>query len=283
MTQSSGLIQWTCFDAESPEACCQEIEATLGQFRAPSLQFRDCQKLIAHVPHVPALEKYNIAQYSLILPPLDSDSDVAPQQHLWAEQEWTAQETMTSPFVKKSSEARTRSLQSNSILSQEGGMHRLMTSTIETQNETGFYYLLMIIPEGMFVDLDDFITLPTANLYSAKVCDIEKTAFVSGQHVVVVEVPADIDLEIPSKWHIRYPMPQPTGEVWIRNLAEPQVLYVDGQELSYNQEFSSMPDIWVASGYDIDYDVVMWGTVAACCIGVWIMLNDIATVSYWDP
>jgi hypothetical protein len=284
VTQNSNLIQWTCFDAASPDACCQEIEATLGRFEAPSPQFHDCQKLVADVPHVPTLEKYKVAQYSLILSHMSSDSTTAPQQHRWAEQQWTLQEPITSPFVWEPTETNSPSLNLKSTLSQEGGMHRLMTSSLQrTPNESGFYYLLMTVPEGMFVDLDDFLAHSTATVYSAKVCDIEKTAFVSGQHVVIVQVPAETDMEISSKWHIRYPMPQNGGEEWIRNLPQPQLLHWNGQELFHIQDFSSMPDIWVAAGYEQDYDIVMWGTVAACWVGVWIMLHDIASVSYWDP
>eukprot|EP00980_Cylindrotheca_fusiformis_P007804 scaffold1669_cov129-Cylindrotheca_fusiformis.AAC.15 len=280
VTQNINVIQWTCFEAASPDVCCQEIEATLDQVGAPPTE--DCEKLVADVPQVPTLEKYGIAQYSLVLAKTRGDPRNATQQHLWSEGTWNLQETTTSPFLGKTAAINDPTIHSGSVLSEEGGMHRQMKSSVRAQNGNGFYYLFMTIPEGMFVDLDDFVTLPEATVYSSKVCDIEKPAFVSGQHVVIVEVPASADLKISSKWHIRYPMPQSNGEAWILNFLQPQVLYLGAQGLFYTQEFANMPNILVAAGIGGDSDIVMWGTIAACCLGVLIMLNDISSVSYWD-
>jgi hypothetical protein len=225
------------------------------------------------------------------------------------------------------------SIQVSSNLSPQGGMHRLLhhqitmidQGTASTDDDATTttalerLYLFLHVPRGMFVDLDDAVTVVSTStstsrtttsskaefefkwkvdaVHAAKVCDIEQPAFDSGQHAIVVELPpGGSQYDLSSKLHLRYPDPSLEYEQWI-DLVEPHVvgIVVNGNRLGHGHElrreqaiiastegFEILERVWVAAGSDDDYDWVMWTTIAACWVGVVWMLSDISHVSHWD-
>jgi hypothetical protein len=199
----------------------------------------------------------------------DDDDDGDDEQRL------RAREIVSSPyFLEPSKSSRSRfhksiSIQVSSKLSPQGGMHRLLhhqitmidqgtitastdddaTTTATTTTTTTSLeqlYLFLHVPRGMFVDLDDAVTVDNAStsrtttttasskgefqfefqwkVHAAEVCDIEQPAFDSGQHVIVVELPpGGSQYNLSSKFHLRYPDPSLDYEQWI-DLVEPHVV-----------------------------------------------------------
>jgi len=283
VTQYSDLVHWTCFSTLSSTDCCREIEVAgleLG-FSNPY----NCERLLAEVPDVSVLHDYGMAKFSLVLQNHKSDDSVSESvlQHRWEDSTWMNQPSPRSPFFWNDTKTLDESITLQSTLSNEGGMHRQMTSTLEQAQGFESYFIVMTVPQSMFVDLDDFLTDSKSTLHAAKVCDIEKPAFVSGQHVIVVEGRSDSTLCQHTKWHIRYPEPSQGGIDFIQNLPEPQAVFMKDGVLYHNQHLAKMPHVSVATGYEQDGDFVKWATMVACWVGVWKMLLDISMVSYWDP
>eukprot|EP00531_Pseudo-nitzschia_arenysensis_P012572 CAMPEP_0116142468 /NCGR_PEP_ID=MMETSP0329-20121206/14926_1 /TAXON_ID=697910 /ORGANISM="Pseudo-nitzschia arenysensis, Strain B593" /LENGTH=391 /DNA_ID=CAMNT_0003637709 /DNA_START=84 /DNA_END=1259 /DNA_ORIENTATION=+ len=199
-----------------------------------------CELEIAQVPSSIASETENrkdIAQFSWVVPrpSLDSPKQASVEQHLWkipaggVEFERHPVRT-TTPYQKTSIESTPiMASKIDSHLGQDGGMHRLFHHRYEllgNTDEDSTYFLYLIIPSGMFIDLDDPIEATTgtlqsistnedngavasdtnhgfvatatsetssvksfrARLHAATVCDIEQPSFVSGQHLLVWEI-----------------------------------------------------------------------------------------------
>jgi hypothetical protein len=117
-------------------------------------------------------------------------------------------------------------LLADSELDPSGGMHRLLHHSMILDPVVSTYYLYVVVPSGMFVDLDDPLEVSTStsqvwmspmeptsgakcafsivqaaeqdnatssttvqvHLHAATICDIEQPAFVSGQHILVWEI-----------------------------------------------------------------------------------------------
>lgn len=283
VTQYSDLVHWTCFSTTLSTDCCREIEASGLELGISNPH--NCELLIAEVPKVPLLHDYDMAKFSLVLQNHKSHDSASEQvlQHRWEDRMWKNQPSPASPFFWNDMKDLDQSITLQSILSHEGGMHLQMTSTLGQELAFESYFLVMTVPESMFVDLDDFLIDSKYTLHASGVCDIEKPAFVSGQHVLMVEVQSGSNLIQHTKWHIRYPAPSQGGADSIRNFPAPQVVFVKDGVLYHHRYLAKLPDVSVATGYEQDGDFVMWATMVACWIGVWSMLRDISSVSYWDP
>jgi hypothetical protein len=98
VTRNGKLIQWTCFDTETSNGCCQEIQATLIYLPPlPNDTMNLCQQWIAEVPKVPSIDQ--LANDSFIL--TDTRRTKQPLQHkLWNES-WTTQ-ILSSPYYMDS-------------------------------------------------------------------------------------------------------------------------------------------------------------------------------------
>jgi hypothetical protein len=230
----------------------------------------------------------------------------------------------------------------SSTLDRNGGMHRLLHHSVQLLPAMKTYYLFFVVPQGMFIDLDDPIHVPDGtimnvisssssttknhsndakysmhvtssesntpsydvHLYAAKVCDIEQPAFVSGQHILVWEIrltndpvgttmPSDgVVLNFSTKLHLRYPLPTTGIQDWIY-LPEPLLFGIEAgsdEEEKHTSPSSNVEKwqldinelVWVATGNDQHYYIVMWVTISSCVIGVVMMLRDISKVSLWD-
>ncbi|CAJ1934224.1 unnamed protein product [Cylindrotheca closterium] len=286
VTQYSDLLHWTCFSALLSTDCCRDIEIAGFDLGLPNPY--NCEHLIAEIPDVPVLHDHGMAKFSLVLQNHNKTDDSVFEsglQHRWEDSTWKKQDSPTLPFFWGDIKKVDQSARLRSTLSQEGGMHRQMTSSLEKVQDFESYFIIMTVPQSMFVDLDDFlIDDMNSILHATKVCDIEKPEFVSGQHVIIVEGQGDDSTFIRhTKWHVRYPKPGQAGIALIENLLEPSVVFVKDGALYHHQQLAKLPHVSVATGYEKDGDFVMWATIVACCVGVWKMLQDLSIVSYWDP
>lgn len=325
VTHHLDWTQFSCFSEKNETKtsdCCQEIERAVAFLDLPRVE--NCLERLAQVPVASILTENEptsslLADFSLVISSQSESSGTSEEDKRMIQYQWNSQARefttisppILSPFVlhpssdiDSSSEETDYRFSVDSTLADEGGMHRVMTTEIFDNYKDhghlhGTYLIVYQIPEGMFVDLDDFLIVDddfkeSAIVHSAKVCDIEKTSFVgSGQHVVILQLPSSLSrsMTIQTKWHTRYPRPLLEGKrSKIQNFMSPTLLFLHDQgndtikELRYIQDpvASRMPDLYVATGYDQDHDTVMSITVLACLIGVIIMLRDIANVSYWD-
>lgn len=282
LTRYQDLMHWTCFSSSTSAGCCKDIDVAALELGISNPS--NCERLVAEVPNVPMLQDHDMAKYSLILQ--SSDSGITSEsvlQYRWEGRIWKNQSSPSSPYFWSDIRKTDKSVKLQAVLSQDGGMHRQMISTLKSIQGFESYFLVMTVPESMFVDLDDFFADSKSTPYAAKVCDIEKPAFVSGQHVIVVEVHSDSSSIQRTKWHIRYPHPKPGGAEVIQNLAEPHGLFMNDGFLYFYPHFAKLPDVPVSTGYLQDWDLVLWGTMISCWFGVWKMIRDISSVSYWDP
>jgi hypothetical protein len=295
MTKTAFDVQWACFGVETFETCCNFIISASEEAVIPPPAFELCNSQLAVVPaslvRALGLERQQIAMYSLTLPTERSNSsstDVG--QFLWdpitESQVLQKLDTISFPFLLQMAEP-SDYVSIHSDLSASGGMHRLLHHRIRTPAnlQTGFVFLT--IPYSMFVDLDDaFQGIDNVRIHAASVCDIEQPAFVSGQHVLVLELSVNdtSTLEFSTKLHLRYPYPSRSYEQQAF-LPEPQLLCLNtnGPMLFQEPEERETPTyIWVAAGSDEDYDLVMWITVLVCWIGVVWMMLDMSSVAKWD-
>jgi hypothetical protein len=195
-------------------------------------------------------------------------------------------DTISFPFLLQISEP-SDYVTIHSDLSISGGMHRLLYHQLHTPANVQTSFVFLTIPDSMFVDLDDaFEGIDNVRIHAASVCDIEQPAFVSGQHVIVLELSVNDSptLEFSSKLHLRYPYPSRSYKQEVF-LPEPQLLCLkhDGSILFQGpQERETLTQIWVAAGRDEDYDLVMWTTILVCWIGVVWMMLDMSYVAKWD-
>lgn len=333
--------QHACFFAATDEECCLGIyKASISLYEAGILDptifsesQADCLSDLALVPSLPSLPG-TLANYSWTVADTTTKKEAdgaVVEQYLYRNRNLGRVENESSPFLLESTLSSSASL--NSQLSLNGGMHRLWYQhlslqegelTLNDDDRSMNVYVFWTIPQGIFVDLDDPVEslvlswsssleqqpVHSANytIHSAVICDIEQPAFVSGQHVVVMEIPGvspplSPSISITAKLHLRYPFPSSTKEQWI-DLPPPQVVLVnlrpnlsdggdddgdDGGGAKYHIYHSQttmtnggMERIRVAAGNDEDYDFVMYTTLSACLLGVYWMLRDISYVSHWD-
>jgi hypothetical protein len=173
-------------------------------------------------------------------------------------------------MINDGDEQRLVSLPSSSTLDPNGGMHRLLHHSIQLQSDVASTYVfVLVVPQGMFIDLDDpmetgkgLIAIPrqsspektmtkcsfnlqsdiasptvSLHLYATDVCcDIEQPAFVSGQHVLAWEFDLEafkgesLLLEFATKLHMRYSQPSPNLHQWV-HLPSPLLLGVVGKDV----------------------------------------------------
>jgi hypothetical protein len=319
VTRSSPqFLHFTCFHTDATvETCCQGIRKASAALpnNKPLRNLDDCQSQIAEVPKILATPtNLTLARYSWMLLSYETkeeEEDSQPQQYLWKDDELQERSTHLPPYLLTDHEPTISTTRSNnnlsirSQLSPHGGMHRLWQHTIDhtdiiglTDKDATRILVFLTIPQGMFVDLDDPLEgLKDYELHAAAICDIEQPAFVSGQHVLVVEIVVPISMStaasFATKLHLRYPQPSETYEQWI-DLPTPIVVALseDGSLLMAHHHHTIIFDdtsssseverVWVAAGSDDDHDGVQWTTMLAAFAGVLWMLLDISYVSQWE-
>ncbi|KAG7341553.1 glycosylphosphatidylinositol-mannosyltransferase [Nitzschia inconspicua] len=286
----------------------------------------DCQLQLAEVPMIEGVGALSTAFFTWIVP-VSEDSLMSEKQliQLLYQGEGKPLKTIenpTSPYHlfanANGNQDGLMSSPSSSALGPNGGMHRLLHHSLPLRSGISSYYLYFVVPQGMFIDIDDpletnskttAIPIPSPDakcsfelyplgspqataflhLHAAKVCDIEQPAFVSGQHLLVWHIDAvegnnQNNLEFATKLHFRYP--QPSNNLR-QNLNLPKPIFFTladtstvGNEKALRLEI--LERVWVAAGNDNDHDWVMWTTVASCLLGVVLMLQDISKISMWD-
>jgi hypothetical protein len=168
-------------------------------------------------------------------------------------------------------EERVVPLPSSSALDPNGGMHRLLEHSLQLRSDIETFVLVVLVPQGMFIDLDDPLetgnnlkalprqsslekntaissfdlqtllaspstTTASLHLYAAHVCNIEQPAFVSGQHVLaweidVVAVNAQ-SLLLEFATKLHLRYPQPSPNMYqVVNLPRPLLLGLVGRDV----------------------------------------------------
>ena len=207
---------------------------------------------LAHVASVPSNEgvlgqvdkvkpSLALADYSLVMH-LTGDQYISknPNSHS-KDSPWWLEDSEGSlsaeSLSEESDDQLTRSASVQSTLSEDGGMHRIITHVVSVQTPftstipstwNGTIDMLLVVPEDFFMDMDDpleGIVCPNVasdcgveyHLVTNDVVDIEQPAFDSPQHVVRIELKclfhqrqqesSSFQIEFATKIHTRYPMP----------------------------------------------------------------------------
>lgn len=193
-----------------------------------------------------------------------------------------------------------------SELSDRGGMHRdlMHRITVEELGEISSLSMIMAlhIPADVFVNVDDLFRVEihgvTVRLVTLDVViDQEEPAFASIPHGLLVEVNIDTTapriFEFITKIHIRYPMPLASFEAnsAYRLVTIPPPFLLSALHTSKHARTSiqihgnskQLPlQLWVAAGYQDDYQLALFITVVVAMVGAAVMLLDISRVSIWD-
>jgi len=297
ITFDHGSVQWTCFDDDAVERCCESIQAASQEVSLLPPSLSKCTSQLAKVPvfvggSLQSLSD-NTARYSLTIE-LNSSSGQGKKQFLW-ERNTDGSNTVDTKVQMLDSQTfpyligveLSPSISIHSELSALGGMHRRLRHNLGMTDDFSTCYIFVTVPDGMFVDLDDAFEASNGvniTVHSAGVCDIEQPAFVSGQHSIVFEArDFDRDFSFASKLQLRYPLPSSTNEQFVP-MPIPQVLCANprGDLVGGTTSQTEMELIWVAAGNDDDYNLVMLTTVFACLVGVIWMMSDISQVARWD-
>lgn len=299
VTEFPSSVQWTCFGSVEKESCCEGIrEANILLSRENLLEDDDyCVSQIAEIPSIqdlPDLALFSLVAQATSKETRDDDRSTILSQVLFDGATAEATHTIhipTSPFTLQALQRR-KDVVLETTLSSNGGMHRIMHHTIQVPASSSRAYLILTIPNAMFVDLDDFVKESADTvIHATGIIDIEQPAFVSGQHVIVVESkqsveaiePTTINLE--GKVHFRYQDPSSDLERMV-SIPPPALVILDRDGSSTLEDLSTFQElpieVLVAAGNGEDFDLVMWITVGACCVGIILMLRDISHVSQWD-
>ena len=214
---------------------------------------------------------------------------------------------MVSPFPSEiTNNGVTFSANIHSSLSPDGGMHRLLhhAISIKCPEETTESYqasltMLVFVTEHFFVDIDDPLLSShdggVATLVSRERIDIEQPAFVSPQHVIMVQVTMDdgrcnetTTYSFATKLHVRYPPLTTTGHF---DIVFPAPLLRSGwlamsqqQNYTLEQQVTWQPPILlnVATGWQDDYAWVGIVTILWSLVGSILLLRDLSKVSKWN-
>jgi hypothetical protein len=213
-----------------------------------------------------------------------------------------------------------------STLSSVGGLHREWQHQFTvsfgaeiTAVETGYLTLeyLLHVGSDVFVNVEDavqILTLPFLDdddLRSRwnisiqhdpyRVIDQEEPAFVSPQHVVLVQLQGPMTrhpgadqpmvFETVTKLHLRYPEPLDQGTcnfvqfpLMPPNLLQASFVTASGQR--YQQHGSVLPrappvGVWIATGRASDYIWVVTVSVLASVVGAVVILRDLHPIATW--
>ena len=250
---------------------------------------------------------YDALTRQMMIPEISvADGELSPSPLILPQRVMTRKPSIPGKIIQMSTSP---DIGTKSIMSNDGGMHRIVDHTLSTTSvgtTTTKSYMVWMIPHGLFVDLEQFFVNPEAGkVHFSRICDIEQPAFDSPQHVVIIELsngsnnnnnnPNDT---LQTRVHLRYPLPGTKRIQWVEphlfEISIPHKTNYAGtgeRTISMMQIEGSQPSTtyfkvhdWkdVASGKDEDYMMVQTITVAACLIGVAIMLWDISYVSKWD-
>lgn len=298
ISRTGSAIHWTCFEVDSVEACCNGIQSASNRSDVPTCDLESCFSTLATVP--PTLQNAlgvpanGVGRYSLVTENQDLRRNAESKQYLWSNintTSWELEEieNITSPLLLGLAEP-TDAVSLVSELPASGGMHRLLQHQVTKPTTVQTIFVFVTVVEFFFIDLDDAYEgyEHLVRIHSSGVCDIEEPSFVSSQHLIILELSTDgeMEVEFSSKLHIRYAPPSPK-HTWQAMLPRPYlVCKMSDGSLSFpadEKDSDGQPlHVWVAAGNDGDYDTVVWTTVMACFLGVAWMIMDISSVSKWD-
>jgi hypothetical protein len=232
----------------------------------------------------------------------------------WINRAWN-DGALVSPFVGTLASSPSFSANLQSTLSSDGGMHRLLHHNIsftcppETSSYQASFYMMVFVTEHFFIDVDDSFVSSQENvipsLHSRERIDIEQPAFVSPQHVVIVNVDAngmckndsqqESYVAFATKLHVRYPPLTGTGHLHVSFPAP--LLYsgylvdtttpsttLQGQNYTLSTSdfrWQSPISVQVATGFQDDYLLVGIVTILASLVGSFFLLRNMSKVSVW--
>jgi hypothetical protein len=156
------------------QACCRRIPAV---FRKVESMFDDvfvsmdrCILELADVPTVSSLndgDESTLAAFAWMIP-ISPSSTTKIQQYLYQSRNdnlLRSIRTTTSPFhhpkAEQSGRLRLAPSSIESSLHQDGGMHRLFQHSFKLLPGISSYFIFLIVPSGMFIDLDDPLEVDT--------------------------------------------------------------------------------------------------------------------------
>jgi solute carrier family 50 (sugar transporter) len=266
VTMSTNITVFSCFvdseDIVDIESCCEGIQHAWHAIphqqddATTNISKDNCRLHLAKVPRIAIAEKVATAFYSWSVPSslhsLVSKKGAIQFLHRADRNSIQILEDSVSPYHLISLDDKPQQtlmpLASSSVLDANGGMHRLFHHSLPLVSGFSTYYLYFVVPQGMFIDLDDPLEassgmtaipqqssnakssidlqrMPTkqsvasVHLHATNVCDIEQPAFVSGQHVLVWEITTtrveDFPLDFATKLHLRYPSPSNNLHQWV--------------------------------------------------------------------